>query len=100
MRTYTREMEHTCFSFMRCFHVVHKQTRNKLKNTVFWDVMPCGSCKNQRFGGNYSPPHQGENTQQAENFSSNKPRGPQSASELYRLGDCHLWAKFSANFCG
>jgi hypothetical protein len=20
-------------------------------NAVFWDVMPCGSCKNRRFGG-------------------------------------------------
>jgi hypothetical protein len=23
----------------------------KLKNGVFWDVTPCGSCKNRRFGG-------------------------------------------------
>jgi hypothetical protein len=22
-----------------------------IKNAVSWDVMPCGSCKNQRFGG-------------------------------------------------
>jgi hypothetical protein len=22
-----------------------------LKNAVFWDVTPCGSCKNRRFGG-------------------------------------------------
>jgi hypothetical protein len=22
-----------------------------MKNSVFWDVIPCGSCKNQRFGG-------------------------------------------------
>jgi hypothetical protein len=22
-----------------------------LKNVVFWDVTPCGSCKNRRFGG-------------------------------------------------
>jgi hypothetical protein len=22
-----------------------------MKIGVFWDVMPCGSCKNQRFGG-------------------------------------------------
>jgi hypothetical protein len=21
-----------------------------MKNGVFWDVMPCGSCKNRRFG--------------------------------------------------
>jgi hypothetical protein len=23
----------------------------KLNNGVFWDVTPCGSCKNRRFGG-------------------------------------------------
>jgi hypothetical protein len=22
-----------------------------MKNGVFWNVMPCGSCKNRRFGG-------------------------------------------------
>jgi hypothetical protein len=22
-----------------------------MKNGVFWDVVPCGSCKNRRFGG-------------------------------------------------
>jgi hypothetical protein len=22
-----------------------------LKNAVFWDVTPCGSCRNRRFGG-------------------------------------------------
>jgi hypothetical protein len=22
-----------------------------MKNGVFWDVMPCGSCTNRRFGG-------------------------------------------------
>jgi hypothetical protein len=31
---------------------------------------------------------------------SNKLRGLQFASELYRLSDRHLSAKFSANFCG
>jgi hypothetical protein len=24
------------------------------KNGVFWDVTPCGSCKNRRFGGTYA----------------------------------------------
>jgi hypothetical protein len=24
-----------------------------MKNAVFWDVTPCGSCKNRRFGGTY-----------------------------------------------
>jgi hypothetical protein len=25
-----------------------------MKNGVFWDVTPCGSCKKRRFGGNTS----------------------------------------------
>jgi hypothetical protein len=24
-----------------------------MKNGVFWDVTPCGCCKNRRFGGTY-----------------------------------------------
>jgi hypothetical protein len=28
-----------------------------LKNAVFWDVMPCGSCKNWHFGGTYRLHH-------------------------------------------
>jgi hypothetical protein len=31
-----------------------------MKNAVFWDVTPCGSCKNSRFEGTYHPHHQGE----------------------------------------
>jgi hypothetical protein len=30
-----------------------------MKNGVFWDVMPCGSCKNRRFGGTWRLLHQG-----------------------------------------
>jgi hypothetical protein len=32
-----------------------------LKNAVFWDVAPCGSCKNRRFGLTYRLHHQGDN---------------------------------------
>jgi hypothetical protein len=28
-----------------------KKTGFSKKNGVFWDVTPCGSCKNRRFGG-------------------------------------------------
>jgi hypothetical protein len=28
-----------------------KRNVYKLKNGVFWDFMPCGSCKDRRFGG-------------------------------------------------
>jgi hypothetical protein len=31
------------------------------KNDVFWDVMPCGSCKNRRFGGTYLHHPSGKN---------------------------------------
>jgi hypothetical protein len=24
-----------------------------MKNSAFWNVKPCGSCKNRRFGGTY-----------------------------------------------
>jgi hypothetical protein len=24
-----------------------------MKNAIFWDVTPCGSCKNQHFGGTH-----------------------------------------------
>jgi hypothetical protein len=27
------------------------ETYSLMKNGVFWDVTPCGSCKNRRFGG-------------------------------------------------
>jgi hypothetical protein len=29
-----------------------------LKNAVFWDVTPCGSCKNRRIGETYRLHHQ------------------------------------------
>jgi hypothetical protein len=31
-----------------------------MKNAVFWDVAPCGSCKNRRFGGTQRLHHQGD----------------------------------------
>jgi hypothetical protein len=31
-----------------------------MKNVVFWDVEPCGSCRNRRFGGTYRLHRQGE----------------------------------------
>jgi hypothetical protein len=38
-----------------------------MKNTVFWDVTPCGSCKDQRFGGTYGLYYQGDKNQRAGN---------------------------------
>jgi hypothetical protein len=31
-----------------------------MKNCVFWNVTPCGSCKNRHFGGTYSLLHHGD----------------------------------------
>jgi hypothetical protein len=31
-----------------------------MKNGVFWNVTPCGSCKNRRFGGTWCLLHQGD----------------------------------------
>jgi hypothetical protein len=42
-----------------------------MKNAVSWDVMPCGSCKNRRFGGMYRLHHQGDkNWRTGNNVSS------------------------------
>jgi hypothetical protein len=44
------------------FHYVRFEvfTAVTIKNGVFWDVTPCGSCKNRRFGGTWRLLHQGE----------------------------------------
>jgi hypothetical protein len=44
------------------YHLVRFEvfTAVTMKNGVFWDVTPCGSCKNRRFGGTYSLLHQGD----------------------------------------
>jgi hypothetical protein len=63
--------------------ILHNHRREKLKNSNFTTDTPnlnmtVGNAK----------------------LNKNKLRGLQSASELYRLSDRHLSAKFSANFCG
>jgi hypothetical protein len=42
-----------------------------MRNAVFWDVMPCGSCKKRCFGGKYRFIHHGDKNQQARNNVSN-----------------------------
>jgi hypothetical protein len=34
-----------------------------IKKGIFWDVTPCGSCKNRRFGGTWRLLHQGDKKQ-------------------------------------
>jgi hypothetical protein len=43
----TGHEEYSIVAFVR-FEVFTAVT---MKNGVFWDVTPCGSCKNRRFGG-------------------------------------------------
>jgi hypothetical protein len=38
-----------------------------MKNAIFWDVMPCGSCTNRRFGETYLLHHRGKKNQQVRN---------------------------------
>jgi hypothetical protein len=40
-----------------------------LKNGAFWDVTPCGSCKNRRFGGTQRLLHQGDKNRWTMNAS-------------------------------
>jgi hypothetical protein len=40
-----------------------------MKNAVFLDVTPCGSCKNQHYRGTYCLHHQGEKNQWARNIT-------------------------------
>jgi hypothetical protein len=35
----------------RCYVRFEVLTAVTMKNVVFWDVTPCGSCKNRRVGG-------------------------------------------------
>jgi hypothetical protein len=43
-----------CFLRFEVFAVV------TMKNGVFWDVTPCGSCKNRHFGGTWRLLHEGD----------------------------------------
>jgi hypothetical protein len=61
VHTYITKSTYTCISKMYSnvilarFEVFMAVT---MKNSVFWDVMPCGSCKNRRFRGTYRFHHQ------------------------------------------
>jgi hypothetical protein len=57
---------------LTCERHLYGEHKMVMKNVLFWDVMPCGSCKNRRFRGTYHLHHQGEKNQQARNnVSSN-----------------------------
>jgi hypothetical protein len=41
----------TCLYFVESKVLITSSFKSFFKNGVFWDVTPCGSCKNQRLGG-------------------------------------------------
>jgi hypothetical protein len=41
-----------------------------MKNAVFWDLMPCGSCKKRRLGGTWLLHHQGDKNPWTRNVAS------------------------------
>jgi hypothetical protein len=48
-----------------------------MKKGVFWDVTPCGSCKNRRAGGSWHLLHQGDkNRWTRNNKQTNKQQTP------------------------
>jgi hypothetical protein len=58
-----------------------------MTNTVFWDVTPCGSCKNRRLGGTYRLHHQGDKNRRGRNNvsgTSNRSRQRRNTS-MFRL---------------
>jgi hypothetical protein len=50
VRTQVSE-ELTAAPIIRVTRISEIGTTLTVKNGVFWDVTPCGSCKNRRFGG-------------------------------------------------
>jgi hypothetical protein len=64
LHSHRREsLKHHMNSFMFTFKNPNKKlqiSRDHNKNGVFWDVTPCGSCKNRIFGGIYRLLHQGD----------------------------------------
>jgi hypothetical protein len=51
-------------------HFVVLLQRNIMKKGVFWDVTPCGSCRNRRFGGNSYLLHKGDKNPWTRNNAS------------------------------
>jgi hypothetical protein len=53
-----------------------------MNNAVFWDVMPCGSGNNPRFGGTYHLHLQGEENHLVRNSNSSNNQLDHAAKEL------------------
>jgi hypothetical protein len=60
-------------------------TAGTMKYVVFWDVTPCCSCKNRRFGGTQRLLHQGDKTQWARNNVSRNKQTMHAAKKYKNL---------------
>jgi hypothetical protein len=49
-----------CSTIITIYLRIEVFTAVTMKNGVFWDATPSGSCKNRRFEGTYSLHHQGD----------------------------------------
>jgi hypothetical protein len=54
----------------KCYVRIEDFTAVTMKKAVFWNVTPCGSCKNRCIGGMYHLCHQGDKIRRARNVSS------------------------------
>jgi hypothetical protein len=52
-----------------------------MKNAVLWDITPCGSCNDRRFGGTYHLNYQDDKNRRARNNVSSK-KQPKHADTL------------------
>jgi hypothetical protein len=75
----TDDSEESGASFIRVTRIGELGTT--LKTGVFWDVTPCGSCKNRRFGQIYRIHHHGDNNR----------RNGNNAEEWRLLGCYAVW---------
>jgi hypothetical protein len=55
-----------------------------MKNAVFWDVTPYGSCKNWRFAGTYRLHHDGAKNRRVKNNTFNNYK-PKHAAKKYNI---------------
>jgi hypothetical protein len=59
-----------------------------LQDGVFWDIMPCGSCKNRRFGGTQRLLHQGDKNRLTRNNNNSMALSPQANYTDWSTATC------------
>jgi hypothetical protein len=89
-----------CSIYIKLYYLIpyiHHQARFEvftavtMKNYVFWDVTPCDSCKNRRFGGTYGLNPQGEKNRRARNNVCNNQKSKHAAKKYYVRKEALEW---------